>query len=93
MTRAEILATMTKLAEQCTDGATDGGVLIDPVTWRLTSASADEIDASLPAWMRVDREQPVAADGQITVLIDQEAAMQDPIGRQLFDGIEPGGAR
>jgi hypothetical protein len=89
MTHDEILATMAKIAEQCTDGVANSGVLFDPVTWRLTSASADEVDASLPTWMRVDRKQPVAADGQITVLIDQEAAMQDPIGRQLFDGIEP----
>jgi hypothetical protein len=89
MTHDEIMEVAKQIAEQCADGATDGGVLIDPVTWRLTSASADEIDASLPTWMHVDREQPVSADGQITVLIDQEAAMQDPIGRQLFAEIEP----
>ena len=85
----EIAATVLKIAEQCAGHVTDDGVLIDPATGRLTSASADHIDASLPAWMRVDREQPVAADGQISVLVDPEAAMQDPVGRQLFDWIVP----
>lgn len=90
MTPAEIEATVAAAAEECMgELESPPAPVVDPATGLLTAESADAIEATLPPWVRIDRTQPIADDGQIPVFFDQEAAMQDPVGRQLFESVEP----
>jgi hypothetical protein len=70
----EILEAMHKIAAQCAGDVCDSGVLIEPDTGRVASASADRIDAILPPWLRVDRDHDVMSDEQIMVTVDLAAA-------------------
>lgn len=89
MTPEEIESIANAAADECMDELDAAPpMLIDPATGLLTEASADQIDATLPPWIRVDRAQPIADDLQIPVVFDLETAMQDPVGRQMFEGVE-----
>lgn len=89
MTLEEIESIVVAAAEECVDELeSPPEPIADPATGLLTAESADAIEATLPPWIRIDRTQPVADDGQIPVIFDTELAMQDPVGRQMFEGVE-----
>lgn len=75
----EIEAIVAAAAEECM-GELDSAPepIVDPATGLLTPESADAIEATLPPWIRIDRAQPVADDGQIPAIFDLELAALDP---------------
>lgn len=89
MRRGEIESIVAAAVDECTSELEAApAMIVDPSTGLLTESSADQIDATLPPWIRVDRTKPIAYDLQISVIFDLELAMQDPVGRQMFEGIE-----